>query len=83
MLGSYCNFEFCNDVLASFLQMRHTRKEALKNADLVILAGAVCDFRLSYGRSLPKKGKIIVVNRDKQKMLMVIQFSGTFGQCFI
>ena len=51
--------------------MRHKRKDALKDADLVILAGAVCDFRLSYGRSLPKKGKIVCVNRDKEKMLLV------------
>ena len=52
-------------------QMRHKRKEALKEADLVILAGAVCDFRLGYGRSLPKAGKVISVNRDKEKMLLV------------
>lgn len=53
--------------------MRHTRKDALKDTDLVILAGAICDFRLSYGRSLPspKRGKVIVINRDRQKMLMV------------
>jgi acetolactate synthase-1/2/3 large subunit len=29
------------------LQMRHQRKKALKNADMVILAGMPCDFRLS------------------------------------
>jgi len=52
------------------IQMRHKRKEALKDADLVILAGAICDFRLSYGRSLPKSGAIISVNRDKEKMLL-------------
>jgi len=33
------------------LQMRHQRKKALKSADLVILAGMPCDFRLGYGRS--------------------------------
>src|SRR5262249_27326309 len=31
------------------LQMRHRRKEALREADLVILAGAPNDFRLDYG----------------------------------
>ncbi|CAK5069518.1 unnamed protein product [Meloidogyne enterolobii] len=56
------------------LQMVHNRKEALKNADLIILAGllykllkifffcflgAVCDFRLSYGRILNPKAKIV------------------------
>ncbi|XP_076309908.1 2-hydroxyacyl-CoA lyase 2-like isoform X2 [Tachypleus tridentatus] len=51
------------------LLMRHRRKDAIKDADLVILAGAVCDFRLSYGRVLNKKSKIIVINRDKKQML--------------
>ncbi|VDD87045.1 unnamed protein product [Enterobius vermicularis] len=50
---------------SSPLQMRQNRKEALKEADLVILAGMVCDFRLAYGRSLPSHGKIIAINRSK------------------
>jgi hypothetical protein len=36
----------------SRLQMRQGRKEALQQADVLILAGAICDFRLSYGSSL-------------------------------
>lgn len=51
------------------LQMVHNRKEALKNADLIILAGAVCDFRLSYGRILNPKAKIVVINRNQSQML--------------
>jgi acetolactate synthase-1/2/3 large subunit len=47
------------------LQMRHQRKKALKNADLVILAGMPCDFRLDYGRSFGSDTKIISVNRSK------------------
>lgn len=47
------------------LQMRHQRKKALKNADLVILAGMPCDFRLNYGRSFGTETKIIAVNRSK------------------
>jgi acetolactate synthase-1/2/3 large subunit len=47
------------------LQMRHQRKKALKNADLVILAGMPCDFRLDYGRSFGAYTKIISVNRSK------------------
>jgi len=47
------------------LQMRHQRKKALKNADLVILAGMPCDFRLNYGRSFGAETKIISVNRSK------------------
>ncbi|KAF6018509.1 ILVBL [Bugula neritina] len=30
--------------------------------------GSVCDFRLSYGRSLNRKAKIIAVNRDKGQL---------------
>ncbi|KAF7638522.1 hypothetical protein Mgra_00001896 [Meloidogyne graminicola] len=53
----------------SSLQMIHNRKEALQNADMVILAGAVCDFRLSYGRILNPKAKIVVINRNRSEML--------------
>ena len=47
------------------LQMRHQRKKALKNADLVILAGMPCDFRLGYGRSFGSGSRIISINRSK------------------
>jgi thiamine pyrophosphate-dependent acetolactate synthase large subunit-like protein len=47
------------------LQIRHQRKKALKNADLVILAGMPCDFRLGYGRSFGPGSKIISINRSK------------------
>jgi acetolactate synthase-like protein len=47
------------------LQMRHQRKKALKNADLVILAGMPCDFRLNYGRSFGSATNIISINRSK------------------
>ena len=40
------------------LFFRQSRKAALKEADLIILAGAVCDFRLDYGRSLSKKAMV-------------------------
>ena len=39
--------------------IRQNRRVALRQADVVILAGAVCDFRLDYGRSLSPKSKII------------------------
>ncbi len=38
--------------------------DCLSQADVVILAGAICDFRLDYGRSLSRKSKIITVNRN-------------------
>jgi acetolactate synthase-1/2/3 large subunit len=47
------------------LQMRHQRKKALKNADLVILAGMPCDFRLDYGRSFGSGARLISLNRSK------------------
>jgi acetolactate synthase-like protein len=31
------------------VKARHKRKEALREADLVILAGVPCGFRLDYG----------------------------------
>ena len=37
------------------LQLRHKRGKALKEADLVIVAGFPFDFRLGYGRSINKK----------------------------
>ncbi|GFU15196.1 2-hydroxyacyl-CoA lyase 2 [Trichonephila clavipes] len=52
----------------SSLHIRQKRREALQEADLVILAGSVCDFRLSYGRVLNPKSKIIAVNRDKTQL---------------
>ncbi|KAI0210095.1 Acetolactate synthase-like protein [Lamellibrachia satsuma] len=50
------------------LQIRQKRRDALQEADVILLAGAVCDFRLSYGRVLNKKAKVIAVNRDKQQL---------------
>lgn len=42
--------------------MRHQRRAALQEADLVILAGVPCDFRLDYGRAIGAKAKTISVN---------------------
>jgi acetolactate synthase-1/2/3 large subunit len=46
------------------LQMRHKRKEALREADLVILAGTPADFRLDYGMHISRKAKLITAGRD-------------------
>lgn len=51
------------------LHIRQNRREALKEADVVILAGTVCDFRLSYGRVLSKYSKIIAVNRNQEQLM--------------
>lgn len=50
------------------LQMRHKRRQALKEADLVILAGVPCDFRLDYGRHIRRKSFLIAANRSKAEM---------------
>ncbi|MDX2000624.1 MAG: thiamine pyrophosphate-binding protein [Thermoanaerobaculia bacterium] len=46
------------------LQLRHCRTEALKRADLVILAGFPIDFRLDYGRKIGAGAKLVTVGRD-------------------
>ena len=50
------------------LHLRHHRTEALKAADVVILAGMPCDFRLNYGRSINPKAKLISINRSKSDL---------------
>lgn len=52
----------------SDFHIRQNRKAALARADLVLLCGVVCDFRLDYGRALSSKSKIVAINRDP-KML--------------
>ena len=46
------------------LQLRHKRRKALRQADLVLLAGVPCDFRLDYGRQISGKARLISVNRS-------------------
>ncbi|XP_071099924.1 2-hydroxyacyl-CoA lyase 2-like [Haliotis cracherodii] len=53
---------------SSEIQVRQHRRDALREADVVVLAGAICDFRLGYGRVLSRRSKIIAVNRDKDQL---------------
>jgi len=46
------------------LQLRHRRREALKQADLVLLAGVPCDFRLDYGRQIRRGACLVAANRS-------------------
>lgn len=46
-------------------QVRHHRKEALREADLVMLCGVPMDFRLDYGRHIGARADIVSVNRDQ------------------
>jgi acetolactate synthase-like protein len=43
------------------LQVRHKRREALREADVVLLAGVPCDFRLDYGSHV-SRAKVISIN---------------------
>ncbi|KAK2512444.1 hypothetical protein Q9233_016267, partial [Columba guinea] len=49
--------------------LRQNRRDALRDADLVLLAGAVCDFRLSYGRLFNRGAAVVAVNRDREQLL--------------
>jgi acetolactate synthase-1/2/3 large subunit len=40
------------------------RRDALKKADVVVLAGSVLDFRLAFGRSIPQDARIIQLDMD-------------------
>lgn len=51
------------------LLLRQNRRDALRDADLVLLAGAVCDFRLSYGRLFGRRAVVVAVNRDRVQLL--------------
>ncbi len=48
------------------LQKRHKRRQALKEADLVILAGVPCDFRLDYGQHIRRSSYLISANRSPE-----------------
>lgn len=52
------------------LQMRHKRRQALKEADLVILAGVPCDFRLDYGHHIRRKTVLISANRSRHDLAL-------------
>lgn len=51
------------------IHIRQRRRDALSEADVVILIGTVCDFRLSYGRVFNRKSKIITVNRNQSQLV--------------
>lgn len=52
------------------LQYRHHRNEALAGADLVVLAGMPCDFRLNYGRSINEKTFTVGINRSRRDLTL-------------
>lgn len=52
----------------SDLHFHHNRKAALQKADLIIIVGVPCDFRLNYGKGLSKTAKKITINLDKKQL---------------
>lgn len=52
------------------LQMRHQRREALREADFVVLAGVPADFRLDYGNHIRHGAVYVSANRSHKAMTM-------------
>ena len=52
------------------LQFRQRRNEALAGADLAVLAGMPCDFRLNYGRSINADTVTVAVNRSNRDLML-------------
>jgi len=52
----------------SDIQLRHKRTAALKEADLVIVAGFPFDFRMGYGRSISSKATLVAANLSSSEM---------------
>jgi acetolactate synthase-1/2/3 large subunit len=49
-------------------QMRHKRREALKEADFVLLAGVPADFRLDYGNHIRRSAFYVSANRSMEDL---------------
>jgi acetolactate synthase-1/2/3 large subunit len=52
----------------SEIQFRHKRSKALKEADLVLIAGFPFDFRLGYGRSISSKATLVAANLSAEEL---------------
>ncbi len=52
------------------LHMRHQRRQALREADCVVLAGVPCDFRLDYGRHVRRSATLVAANRSAREARM-------------
>lgn len=53
----------------SAIQMRHKRKEAIKESDLILLAGVPNDFRLDYGNHIGTRS-FISIHRDLKELML-------------
>jgi acetolactate synthase-1/2/3 large subunit len=52
----------------SDIQFRHARGAALKEADLIIVAGFPFDFRLGYGRGISSRATLVAANLSPSEM---------------
>jgi acetolactate synthase-1/2/3 large subunit len=52
------------------LQLRHKRREALREADCVLLAGVPNDFRLDYGNHIRRSAFYIGANRSRRELAL-------------
>jgi thiamine pyrophosphate-dependent acetolactate synthase large subunit-like protein len=50
------------------LLFRHRRRDAVRGADLVILAGVPCDFRLDYGRQIRGSARLVSFNLSRRDL---------------
>jgi thiamine pyrophosphate-dependent acetolactate synthase large subunit-like protein len=50
------------------LHKRHQRKQALHDADLILLAGVPCDFRLDYGSHINRRATLVAVNLSRSDL---------------
>lgn len=48
----------------SDLLFNRTRRDAIEQCDLIILAGCILDFRMKFGQDIPKDAKIIQLEMD-------------------
>ena len=51
---------------SSDLQFRHKRSKALREADVVIVAGFPFDFRMGYGRKINKDATLVSINLEAE-----------------
>jgi acetolactate synthase-like protein len=50
--------------------LRHKRSDALKSADVVVLAGVPADFRLNYGMSIRASATVISINPSRELLYL-------------
>jgi thiamine pyrophosphate-dependent acetolactate synthase large subunit-like protein len=50
------------------LLFRHRRRDAIRGADLVILAGVPCDFRLDYGKQIRRGARLVSFNLSRREL---------------